>query len=312
VRRTVVALAFGLFALPGESEAQVTCSYSVSPSMNFGTIQGLPTPQIDIAGNISVTCSSLVNVNHRVCLSLPAGTGGVSIPDRRMVTGGQFVQYQLYTNAARTVVWGALGQPAGPVAVDFPVLIGSRTVDVPVFGRVFAGQAGKSVGTYQSVLTPVARRQNYLLVAPSCQDVTANATNLPPITAQLTIDTSCTVTASPLNFGTVTALTGHAATSNLSVTCTLNGPFSVALDGGAVTGSVNDRRMQLGPGPETIAYQLYRDAARTLVWGNTPGTVVTGTGTGSPQSLPVHGLVPAQAPAVAGTYQDVITVTVTF
>ena len=37
-----------------------------------------------------------------------------------------------------------------------------------------------------------------------------------------------------------------------------------------------------------------------------------GTGTGNPVSIPIHGTVPAQGFRPAGTYQDVVTVTVTY
>jgi spore coat protein U-like protein len=100
------------------------------------------------------------------------------------------------------------------------------------------------------------------------------------------------------------------ASSNLSVECTLNGAYTVALDGGTITGNVNDRKMELGV--NSIDYQLYRDPARTLVWGNTVGTTVGGTGSGAAQSLAVYGRVPAQGAKPPGTYQDTITATVTF
>jgi len=49
------------------------------------------------------------------------------------------------------------------------------------------------------------------------------------------------------------------------------------------------------------------------VWGNTVGTnTVAGTGTGNSQSLTVYGNVPAQATPPAATYNDTITVTVTY
>lgn len=301
--------------VPQAAEGQTSCNFTVSPLMNYGTVVGLPTPQIDVTATIEVTCTNLLSgiVNHRVCLSLPAGTGGTSIADRRMTTsGGHFVQYQLYTNSTRTNVWGAMGDGT-PRTVDFTNLsVGvPQTQTVTIYGRLFGAQTGKAVGLYESDLAPVVRRQDYLLIfPPSCQNVTANQSTLSTLTAQLTIDTSCTVDANPLDFGTVNALDGHTATSNLSVACTLNGPYSVALDGGSVSGDVGDRRMQLGP--NAIAYQLYRDSGHTQLWGNTPGTVVEDVGTGSPQSIPIYGLVPTQAGVPQGTYQDVVTVTVTF
>jgi len=313
VKRVIPWLLAGAYLLVGAAETHAQCSYNVSPILDFGAVSGLPTPEVDVAATISVTCSSLLQVNRRVCLSIPEGTGGVSVADRRLVTGGHFVQYQLYTSAGRTVAWGALGESSPPRAIDFPLLVGSRTEVVTIYGRVFAGQAGKAVGTYQSDLTPIVGRwQNFVLSAPSCQDVTSNASTLSTLPARFTIDSSCTVDANPLDFGTVTDLDGHTASSNLSVTCTLDGPYTIALDGGTVSGDVADRRMQPAAGPETIAYQLYQDSGHTQIWGDTPGSLVAGTGTGNAQSVPVFGLVPPQGPKPPGGYQDVITVTVTF
>lgn len=310
MKRILLWLILGLGLLPLDAQAQ-NCSYSVSPVLEFGRTSAVPTPEIDAIATISVTCSSLLSVNRRVCLSIPAGSGGLSIADRRMVQGSHFMQYQLYANPGRTTVWGALGDSSPPVAVDFPLLIGSRTVPVTIYGRVFAGQTGKAVGGYLSNLAPQARWRDYILT-PSCQNVSGNLSTLPTLTARLIIDPSCTITANPLNFGTVTAITGHAATSNLSATCTLNAPYSIALNGGSVTGNVNNRQMRLGPGPATGDYQLYRDGAHTQIWGNTQATSVAGTGTGSAQSIPVYGSVPAQGPKPPGVYQDTITATITF
>lgn len=294
--------------LPSGAGAQ--CSYQVTPTLDFGTILGVPTPQIDVTASIQVTCPPALFL-RRVCLSIPVGTGGINLDDRRMITGSHFVQFQVYRNAARTDIWGDLGGVHPPHPVDFGLLGGTQTATV--YGRVFAGQTGKSVGTYQSNLTPIrARSVLYLLPPPSCQSVVGNEQLVPSILARLVIDTNCTVNADPLDFGTVTEISGHAANSTLSVTCTLNGPFSIALNGGEVTGDINDRRMQLDPGPDTIAYQLYKDGAHTQIWGNTPSTDVDGTGTGNPQSFTVFGLVPAQGPKPSGTYEDTITVTVSF
>ena len=66
-------------------------------------------------------------------------------------------------------------------------------------------------------------------------------------------------------------------------------------------------------GSETISYQLYRDAARTLVWGNTLNTDTKGgTGAGTTQNHDVFGRVPAQTTPSPGTYTDTIVVTVEY
>lgn len=302
-------------ALAAGAPAQVNCDYDISPALVFGAISGLPTPQVDVTASVSVTCSSASPGNHRVCLSIPAGSGGLSVSDRRLLAGGDFVQFQLYRDAARTEVWGALGESSPPVAIDFVGLAPDVPVVeiVTVHARLFAGQTGKPVGTYQSNLSPiVARREDYAMSPPDCQSVTSNAHTLDVLPAQATIEPECMISASPLNFGTVSSLSGHGASTNLSITCTLDAAYSIALDGGTVTGDVHGRRMRLGAGPDTIDYLLYSDSGLGAIWGDTPGLLVLGTGTGLPESIPIYGWVPAQGPKPVGTYQDTVTATVSY
>jgi len=64
-----------------------------------------------------------------------------------------------------------------------------------------------------------------------------------------------------------------------------------------------------------IPYELYRDAARSPRWGNTIKThTQAGTGTGAAQSLTVYGRAPPTTGAIPaqGSYNDVITVTITY
>jgi spore coat protein U-like protein len=71
--------------------------------------------------------------------------------------------------------------------------------------------------------------------------------------------------------------------------------------------------MRLGATGSYVDYELYRDAGHSLRWGATIGTdTVPGTGTGTAQALTVHGRVPATQSVAAGSYGDVVTVTVTY
>lgn len=294
--------------------ALAACTYSVSTPLNFGTVVGMP-GQIDSTASITVTCPLLART--RVCLSMPAGLGmGSTVADRRMSTGSNFVQFQLYTDAARTQVLGAHGGSPGPFALDFPLVGGTQTATI--YGRVFSGQTGKSVGTYLSNFTTIqAREQTYALLPPTCNSIGSAPIAVSTITSQLIITPGCTIVANNLNFGTASGLAANLdASSTLQVTCTLNGAYTVALNGGTITGNVSDRRMQKGAGPDQIGYQLYRDSGRTLVWGETPSrggaNVVAGTGDGLAQTLTVFGRVPAQAAKPPGAYLDTVTATITF
>ena len=72
---------------------------------------------------------------------------------------------------------------------------------------------------------------------------------------------------------------------------------------------------QMSNGSDTIAYQLYQDAALGTVWGDTGTARVTGEGTGF-NGADIDHVVYAQATLVgdetAGDYTDTITATVSF
>ncbi len=97
------------------------------------------------------------------------------------------------------------------------------------------------------------------------------------------------------------------------MTCSSGTAYNVGLDQGSVTGSSPTARLLGGTGSNTVNFGLYRDAARTLNWGNTVGSdMQSGTGSGTGQTLTVYGRVPTQNAPAAGAYSSTITATVTF
>ena len=84
------------------------------------------------------------------------------------------------------------------------------------------------------------------------------------------------------------------------------------MDAGIGTGAnVSVRQMSLLT--NTLGYKLFRDSGRTQNWGNTVGTdTVAGTGNGTQQTLTIYGRVPAQTTPAPATYNDTVTVTVTY
>jgi spore coat protein U-like protein len=120
----------------------------------------------------------------------------------------------------------------------------------------------------------------------------------------------CDITASDLAFGNYTAQSGSPllGTTLLRATCTPNTSYNVGLNEGTSPGAtVNQRRMVSGA--NVLNYQLYSDASRSTIWGNTAGTdTVTGVGTGTAQDHTVYGTVPAAQVVPAAEYADTITV----
>jgi spore coat protein U-like protein len=63
----------------------------------------------------------------------------------------------------------------------------------------------------------------------------------------------------------------------------------------------------------TVTYTLYSNAGRTTVSDDIgTGGAVSGTGSGSTQSLTAYGRIPLQTTPAPGTYSDTIVVTVSY
>lgn len=154
---------------------------------------------------------------------------------------------------------------------------------------------------------PVARAATY-----------SNGTSTATFTVTLILQANCTIAATPLNFGTNGVLaTALNQQTTVAVTCTNTTPYNVGLDAGTVAGSSIASRLMAGTATgntgTTVGFELYQDAGRTIVWGNTQGTnTVAGTGTGAAQSITVYGQVPAQTTPKPDTYQTTVTATVYF
>jgi spore coat protein U-like protein len=134
----------------------------------------------------------------------------------------------------------------------------------------------------------------------------------------LTLNANCVITANALNFTSsgvlTTAVNGQ---TTVAVTCSNTTPYNVGLDQGTVSGSSVTTRLMAGTATgntgTTVSFQLYSDAGRSTIWGNTQGTnTVSGTGNGSAQSINVYGQVPVQTTPKPDTYQTTITATVYF
>jgi spore coat protein U-like protein len=149
-----------------------------------------------------------------------------------------------------------------------------------------------------------------LLVAPSAQAATATGS----LNLSITISATCSVvSASAINFGTMGAIAANVdQTSTLTVNCSSTTPYTIGLSAGGGSGATVATR-KMTSGANAVNYTLYRDAGRTLVWGTTIGTdTLAGTGSGANQALTIYGRVPAQTVPPPGTYNDTVTVTITY
>ena len=126
-----------------------------------------------------------------------------------------------------------------------------------------------------------------------------------------TVLKDCVVSATALAFNNYTGAVNN-ATSTVNVTCSNTTTYTVGLSAGLATGAtVTARKMQSGA--NLLPSALYSDNTMTTNWGNTLATNwVSGTGNGAAQPLTVYGQIAAGLYVNPGTYNDTITVTVTY
>jgi spore coat protein U-like protein len=122
-------------------EAQ--CLINSTSTLSFGT-QGVLSANVDQTSTVQIQCTNTTPYT----IGLDAGTGtGATVATRRLTGGGATINYSLYSDAARTSVWGTT--------------IGSNTVastgtgasqSFTVYGRIPA-QTTPAPATYTDTIT---------------------------------------------------------------------------------------------------------------------------------------------------------------
>jgi spore coat protein U-like protein len=319
--KTLCCFALALIIMAGHSTqaSAQSCSFSIT-NLNFGSIDLTQGTSIDVTATFTATCNALLLTTVRVCPNFAAGSGGSdsSGSPRHMASGTNQLNYNLYQDAARSIVWGSAidGAATNPPTVDIPILLLSNTTTRTIYGRIFPSQQQVATGSYLSSFAGGQTLMSYRVgTGQTCAQIgTQNGTQA-PFSVQATYTPTCRVSASPLNFGTLagTAITnGVNAATNLSATCSAGTPYSIALNGGQ-SGATDPTQRKLTMGAQSLIYGLYRDDPRTLPWGSTLGTnTAAGVGSGTNQSIPVYGRVPNQTVPPPGTYSDNVVVSVEY
>lgn len=172
--------------------------------------------------------------------------------------------------------------------------------------------------------TNLSRRNWYTLavVALAVSGATAAfaASTTSNLSVTATVSANCTISTVAVAFGAYDPIVTNAAadltgSGTVTVTCTSGSAATVTLGQGAnAAGGSTDAvpLRQMASGAERLAYTLYSDAPRSVVWGNTAGTDVDHVGTGAAANLTVYGSVAAAQNVPAGAYADTVVATVNF
>lgn len=318
----LTALVLGAVVLPA-AQAQ-GCYNAGNLTLNFGSVNAGGT--VDVTGQAPFSCQSNgATTKFRVCFYLAEGPGGSAdmsgVNPRRMTNyNGGTLHYTLYSDAARTQVLGPEGggYPVYTTTLTVPNGQGQVMLNLPVYGRASA-PAGAAAGSYQAQFTGGTLRYAWSTNGPDPASCTQpnGMTTVTAFSTSATVANSCVVSigTTALDFGSTAPLPAGAvdASSTITLSCPPNVSWQLGLDNGQ--NALGTQRRMAGPGGDHVAYELYRDSARTQRWGNTLGvdTYPKPTAQTNPLSLTVHGRVQAgQTDVTPGNYQDTLTVTLTY
>lgn len=122
-------------ALPHHVHAATRCALDTSSGIAFGVYLANRAAPLDSVGFIAYSCDD-VSASDVITIELSRSRGGSFIPRKMTGPGGAF-EYNLYQDAARTVVWGDGTAGTGTYRARPPE---GRSVSVPVYGRIGPGQ----------------------------------------------------------------------------------------------------------------------------------------------------------------------------
>lgn len=130
--------------------AACTCTVATT-AVGFGSYNPLSVTNTTANGNIAVTCSALALFVVSYVISLSKGNSATYTP-RFMNLSGVHLNYNVYTTAAFTSIWG--DSTGGTVTLSDTVtaLLLTETTNYTVFGQLPALQT-VGAGTYTDTIT---------------------------------------------------------------------------------------------------------------------------------------------------------------
>lgn len=136
-------MAAGLVATPAAA-----CTIGIS-GVAFGAYSPINATPRDGVGTVTLQCHPSVQAP---VIALDTGRSG-TFAQRRMSNGTNNLSYNLYTTAARVIVWGdGTGGSSTVTGTDSKVTSGTRTFNISIYGRIPAAQTNLTSGSYNDSL----------------------------------------------------------------------------------------------------------------------------------------------------------------
>jgi spore coat protein U-like protein len=285
-----------------------------SQTLTFGSINPQSTATIYTSGTANVSCTGLQSsATISVCLAIGDGDAAGSTAAKRNISAGGKNRIPIVIksspSASQEIGTGIPYPEAGPITF-LTDASGSGSAAFPLT-IALSGPLAVAPGSYSNTFSDKDFEATYMDgVQSQCGNVTSEVSK-GQLIVQATVVPSCTVTATAMNFGTISVLTSaRSATSTITLSCTQGVTATIGLD----NGQTGPGARQLRSGSSTISYGIYQNSSHTLPWGQTAGsnTVSIPMEHSTSASVTAFGIVPAQGTPSPGSYTDVVQVTITY
>jgi len=288
-----------MYVLAAPAVWAINCTWDLAPTnINFGTYSAFSATQVTGTSAFQFTCTPPATAT----LMLSRGTSVTYNPRSmpRTTPPAATINYNLYRDAANTTIWG--DGTSGTQYLTFPSTPGNKTYAGTIYGTIPAG-LDVAPGTYTETIQATLDWGS------------GNAQVF--FTVTVVVQAECTVSTGAVNFGaydpvSANAVTPRDSTGTVNVYCTAGTLATVSLDLGSHASGAT-RRMLAGAA-NFLNYEIYRDAARTIIW----NAVNTDSGTSASKNTPIsggfvaYGRIPAGQDVTMGSYADTMLVTVNY
>lgn len=134
--------------------AYAACNVTAT-GINFGIYDVFKTTPLDSTGSVTVTCDETPPPTIKISISRSNNSGSFIPRQMRHATKADFLNYNLFTNASMTEVWG--DGTGGTSTVLLKKVSKNKPEIVIIYGRIPPGQ-DVSAGSYSDTLTVTITR----------------------------------------------------------------------------------------------------------------------------------------------------------
>lgn len=139
---------FSLFLLL-TGEVYAACTVTAT-GVNFGNYDVFVATALNSTGSITVTCDLVPPVDVTISIGPSPNSGVLNPRQMKLLAGSDLLNYNLFTDAARTQIWG--DGTGGTTTIFLKNVPKNRPKTVTVYGSISPNQ-NVSIGSYSDLLT---------------------------------------------------------------------------------------------------------------------------------------------------------------